>query len=861
MPINSDKPHLWKADVAQSIDFYNTWFLRFAPETYRIQRGIRTREVLEAFRKTENLRQLTPQILQENPGVLPILRMVTAPPLARDRLMGLAYVNRAMIDSMEGKDNKAPRLPVRMAKIDLAEALSRMCDVINELADQDLLPWLSTGRTPSQVETDRAATVIADRLCGATSDPIIRNAQEKRQLDALRRWLHRHGYKQVKTESARDPREMPSGTFTFHLSLPAGKKTASVKIPIDCVVKPIDSIQGELPILIEAKSAGDATNTNKRRKEEAQKFSQLKERYGKDLRYLLLLCGYFEPGYLGYEASEGIDWVWEHRLNDFGELLWPKGKKKDRAVREESVDYNMTSIARAESERLSLQRQIDEAKSQAERNRLGQFSTPFSLACQIMARSIAELPSGVPVSFIEPALGTGVFFSALRNQSQGRAIKEAVGVEVDPAYGDISSRLWESAGFQVVPGDFLSFAQNPLNYGRFNLLCTNPPYVRHQHLLRGAKVELQSRVREQLGLTVSGLSGLYVYFVLVADSIIAEDGIASWLLPAEFLYVNYGRPLREYFTRHVTLLSIHHFDPEDVQFDDALVSSCIATYRKKRPASEALFRFSFGADYEHPDHTRILNIKDQTGKLKWTLPHFDLSHLSNQENLKLGDIFSVHRGIATGANEFFIIEQKTIDQYSIPGCFLKPILPSPRFLTQEVIESDANGMPFLENMHYLLDCDRPPNVVRKEYPGLWSYFQKGIDQGIHKRYLCANRDIWYYQEKRRPSLFLATYMGRSNGNRRSPIRFILNFSKAIATNVYLHLYPKEGLSRLIGNDRSRMLEFLGMLNAIPLEELLMAGRAYGGGLHKVEPKELLEVTLSGSSEWLRVEVTKQLNLI
>ena len=30
MPINADKPHLWKADVEKSIDFYNDWFLRFA---------------------------------------------------------------------------------------------------------------------------------------------------------------------------------------------------------------------------------------------------------------------------------------------------------------------------------------------------------------------------------------------------------------------------------------------------------------------------------------------------------------------------------------------------------------------------------------------------------------------------------------------------------------------------------------------------------------------------------------------------------------------------------------------------------------------------------------------------------------
>ena len=31
MSINADKPHLWKADIAASVDLFNTWFLEFAP--------------------------------------------------------------------------------------------------------------------------------------------------------------------------------------------------------------------------------------------------------------------------------------------------------------------------------------------------------------------------------------------------------------------------------------------------------------------------------------------------------------------------------------------------------------------------------------------------------------------------------------------------------------------------------------------------------------------------------------------------------------------------------------------------------------------------------------------------------------
>ena len=41
-----------------------------------------------------------------------------------------------------------------------------------------------------------------------------------------------------------------------------------------------------------------------------------RQTYGQDVKFIFFLCGYFDSGYLGYEAAEGIDWIWEHRLSD-----------------------------------------------------------------------------------------------------------------------------------------------------------------------------------------------------------------------------------------------------------------------------------------------------------------------------------------------------------------------------------------------------------------------------------------------------------------------------------------------------------------------------------------------------------------
>jgi type II restriction enzyme len=47
---------------------------------------------------------------------------------------------------------------------------------------------------------------------------------------------------------------------------------------------------------------------------------QLRNAFGDQVRFILLLGGYFDSGYLGYEAAEGIDWVWEHRIDDLAEF-------------------------------------------------------------------------------------------------------------------------------------------------------------------------------------------------------------------------------------------------------------------------------------------------------------------------------------------------------------------------------------------------------------------------------------------------------------------------------------------------------------------------------------------------------------
>ena len=71
------------------------------------------------------------------------------------------------------------------------------------------------------------------------------------------------------------------------------------------------------------------------------------------------------------------------------------------------------AIAEFEARRLALQDELDAKKEAAERNRMGQFATPTRLAVDILRYAEAQLGKSEEVRFIDPAIGTGSFYSAL----------------------------------------------------------------------------------------------------------------------------------------------------------------------------------------------------------------------------------------------------------------------------------------------------------------------------------------------------------------------------------------------------------------------------------------------------------------
>jgi hypothetical protein len=506
-------------------------------------------------------------------------------------------------------------------------------------------------------------------------------------------------------------------------------------------------------------------------------------------------------------------------------------------------------VEEIEARRQVEQGLLDRLKTLEERNRLGQFATPPALALEIAGHAAACWRGRAgDVAFLDPAIGSGSFYSAFRRVFPGGLVGDACGVEIDAGFAGAARSLWGGAGLRVIEGDFTRLEPDR----KYHLILANPPYVRHHHLDRGEKERLRRAASGRVGLRVSGLAGLYAYFLLLADAWLADGGLAIWLVPSEFLDVNYGAAVKSYLTERVSLRRIHRFCPSDVQFGDALVTSAIVVLEKAPPEAGHEVVMSLGGPISAPAAGEVVSLATLRSVRKWSAFPGGGARWP-ESSATLGDFFEIRRGLATGANAFFILERSEAARRGIPDAFLKPILPGCRHLKHHVIEADADGYPRLERSLVVIDCDWPEDRLRRDHAEFWGYLQEGRRRGVDRGYLASRRSPWYAQERRPPAPFLCTYMGRRGAEDGSPFRFFWNRSRAIAANAYLMLYPRGPLKAVLDRSPESGEAVLSLLRSVSADHLIGGGRVYGGGLHKLEPRELADLPAEAIAQLVGVE--------
>ena len=469
-----------------------------------------------------------------------------------------------------------------------------------------------------------------------------------------------------------------------------------------------------------------------------------------------------------------------------------------------------------------------------ERRDKGQFFTPF-WAGEVMAAWVFDDQVGLA---LDPGCGSGGLLIAAARHPKRRGAR-LLGIDVDPlavAMLEANIRLRRLKGVEALQGNFLL---EDLGESPQAILC-NPPYSRHHAIPAKEKRRIHAGFEKRLGIRFNRLAALHVLFLVRAIEVAGDNARIAFITPCDWLDVGYGKTVKEFLLGQVQVDAIVLIEESHLFFEGVLTTAAITLMRKTKPTSEPTKVVRVTPSPELPNPKLIVDAlagrialdeaKEENVKLdpatKWSRPA-----AKPQSGKALASVARVRRGIATGANSFFVISERERRRLGIPVEQLKPCITSPRVfsgteLTAEVMDALDDDVP-----RWLVNCPNP-DEPKRDTP-LGRYLRKGAGKKlrINKGYLARNREPWHRLEQRPNAPILFTYF-----NRDAP-RFVRNRCGAVPLNNWLVIEPHEG----IGPD--------ALYRALQSEsirgQLDGARRIYGGGLWKLEPSELLDVRVTG----------------
>lgn len=483
----------------------------------------------------------------------------------------------------------------------------------------------------------------------------------------------------------------------------------------------------------------------------------------------------------------------------------------------------------------------------AERRSRGQFFTPEPMARAMATWAIRSKTDRV----LDPGSGPGQLLAAaharLRELGRANPARQLVGVEISPlaqTFAALALAPTTRATPKVEAADFLT--KFKAKSQAFDAVIANPPYSRHQSLAASYKEEIGQLADRITGVRVYRSAGIYVHFLLRSLSLLKDDGRLAFLTPREFFDARYGQQIKAHLLAHSRLRALVVFDPAaTAAFEGVLTTSAITLLERGTPDRAAVRVVHVRTMPTAAQLTAALEPTAHSGERPWgwiedvpyqrvvaasrwssLLPGRSVSETSPGD-VRLGDLVTVKRGIATGANSFFVLSKADADAHGLRNGSLRPAIARARLVnTQRITNETFKRWSNDGERVWLIDI-RHEKLTKEEK----AYLGEGKDLRFNERTLSRMRDPWYRMERREPPPILVTYMSKN-----AP-RFVRNDAKLVPLNVFHGLYPK-GLT-------ARQIDQLFIhLNSVAFDKKLRrAARTYGAGLVKIEPRELAAVNV------------------
>jgi adenine-specific DNA-methyltransferase len=469
----------------------------------------------------------------------------------------------------------------------------------------------------------------------------------------------------------------------------------------------------------------------------------------------------------------------------------------------------------------------------------GQIPTPLNIA-RFMARWAIQNNNFQTI--LDPAVGCGIFFEQILKLlplNQNKSNLTFHGYDIDPLMVKASNLRLRDTKFKTKIMNLDFILQTKDFY--YDIIIGNPPYIKSNQIKN--KKAYYDQIKAQFGVKLDGTTGLDAIFFLQSIDLLKKNGKIIFITPSEFLNSGYGHKIKDILLKKLKIEAFIYFDSEEFPFQEGMSSALITLATKQKqtldyeiklvtlkewPDDEILLSSLNHKSFEPPNSLITIKKSELQPEEKW-IPKFVIKSFYSalmKNFIPLSTFFNVKRGIATGDNSFFTLTKEETFKWNIDNKYLKPVLTKASFATPPVFtENNFEKLVKEGKKTILLDIKEtnPSNIK--------SYLDYGIKKGVDQRYLTKNRKKWFFIEHRNPSKILIKVFSRG-----SP-QFILNETSA------LNLTCFHGLNSIDQSEKFIKPLLLFLVSKYGQESIKLQLRHYGGGLKKMEPRDVENILI------------------
>ena len=474
-------------------------------------------------------------------------------------------------------------------------------------------------------------------------------------------------------------------------------------------------------------------------------------------------------------------------------------------------------------------------------SKLAAFYTPQNVAQILTDWALTDSQD----TALDPSYGGCAFLKAARttlfNRGSLNPERQIYGADIDPdAQVYLQDLLANGAAKQqFIKEDFFNLDINNWGGQLFSAIVGNPPYLRY-HSIPTALQERAARRLQAAGMSISGRASYWGYFLLYSTMFLRPGGKLAMVLPGALLHTDYAAEVRSYLTSRFKQVSIHLL--QERIFDGTQEETVIVCAEGAGQSNQAV-RVSYVTSVNELANalentaTQKLIFTEQSGDGDWlrSMLNEEACRLyddlvTSNDVIRLGDWVNTRIGVVTGNNNYFILSEPERKSKAIPEKYFLPVIKRAAYAPGLV----ATKRDLRELKQHGKDCLLlyPPASLSRTPQALREYIAFGEESDVPAAWKCSVRDPWYVvPHTDAPAAFMPVMAA-------SWPHLIVNRSGSTCTNNILKLSWKE---RRPASDWTRLA--LGTLSSLCQLSAELVGRSYGGGVLKLEPRELAQLAV------------------